>query len=202
MDSNHYSHPSTNDANAWGHAQSNNGTGHQQPPQYSTQEPQYQQPRQQQVARGQQTPPQPWQASYCGCCSPFDLCMKAFCCPCFVYGKTHHRIRENGNMEGYDSVNSSCMIFTASLCLGLNWMPVWLQRADMRKKYNLQGNGCTDCLSACCCPLCDMVQQEKEAQARELGGHGKPVVQGYQAQGGMAYPGQSGPAYPQPAREK
>lgn len=63
-----------------------------------------------------------------------------------------------------------------------------MNRSDMRQKHNLEGNGCTDCLSVCCCPLCDIVQQEKESEAREAGGYGKPVVSQYEAQGGMAYP--------------
>lgn len=63
-----------------------------------------------------------------------------------------------------------------------------MQRADIRAKYNLEGNCITDIAAACCCALCDLVQQEKEATYRELnhGGSKQP----YQAAGGMVYPGQ------------
>jgi len=27
--------------------------------------------------------------------------------------------------------------------------------------------GCTDCLCACCCPHCDLIQQDKEVEYRE-----------------------------------
>lgn len=171
----------------------------------------------QQMAHHHNVDGQKWRASYCGFCSPFSLCMKTWCCPCFVYGKTKHRLQANGDMTGYDSMNGSvgflsspalsirslpleqrnvcltihviqCWLFCGALCCGLTWIPIWLSRSDMRKKHNLEGNGCTDCLSACCCPLCDLVQQEKEAETREAEGQGRPVVNQYQAQGGMAYP--------------
>ena len=42
-----------------------------------------------------------------------------------------------------------------------------INRGDVRAKYHLNGNGCTDCLCACCCQPCDMVQQDKEITYRE-----------------------------------
>lgn len=45
-------------------------------------------------------------------------------------------------------------------------MPM-LNRGDMRAKYHLKGNACTDCLCACCCGPCDVTQQDKESEYRE-----------------------------------
>jgi hypothetical protein len=42
-----------------------------------------------------------------------------------------------------------------------------LNRGDMRAKYHLNGNACTDCLCAWCCMPCDLTQQDKEAAFRE-----------------------------------
>lgn len=42
-----------------------------------------------------------------------------------------------------------------------------MQRGEIRQKYGLKGNGCTDCLMACCCTPCDLTQQDKEVQTRE-----------------------------------
>lgn len=69
-----------------------------------------------------------------------------------------------------------------------------MQRADIREKYHLQGSCLTDIALACCCGLCDLVQQEKEATYRVENGHG-PAAAGIQEQyaaptGGMAYPEQ------------
>lgn len=62
---------------------------------------------------------------------------------------------------------------------------MWLQRSDLRNKHNLQGNGYTDCLSACCCPMCDMVQVEKESQRLELEQDPGNQALGYQPHGNM-----------------
>ena len=42
-----------------------------------------------------------------------------------------------------------------------------IQRGEIREKYGLKGNGCTDCLLACYCIPCDLTQQDKEVQTRE-----------------------------------
>jgi hypothetical protein len=53
------------------------------------------------------------------------------------------------------------------MCFGLHWIPESMQRSDIRRKYNLQGSCITDIAAACCCALCDLVQQEKESEIRE-----------------------------------
>lgn len=60
-----------------------------------------------------------------------------------------------------------------------------MQTADLRNKHNLEGNCITDIALACCCGCCQIAQNDKEAAYRE------PLLQqqGYQAQGGMSYPG-------------
>jgi hypothetical protein len=62
-----------------------------------------------------------------------------------------------------------------------------MQRADLRAKYNLQGDCITDIAAACCCGLCDLVQQEKEATYHGL--NQEASKQPYQAAGDMTYPG-------------
>lgn len=48
-----------------------------------------------------------WHESYCGFCSPIDLCLVTWCLPCLTFGKTHHRLRWGGNMENYEPLNTS-----------------------------------------------------------------------------------------------
>lgn len=71
-----------------------------------------------------------------------------------------------------------------------------MQRADMRDRYHLRGNCATDIATACCCVLCDLVQQEKESEHREPLVSPAGVQQGYQAQGDMTYPSQPAPTAP------
>jgi hypothetical protein len=50
-----------------------------------------------------------------------------------------------------------------------------MQRADVRRKYDLQGSCISDAAISCCCGCCSLVQQDKEAEYREkemLGGKG------------------------------
>jgi hypothetical protein len=70
-----------------------------------------------------------------------------------------------------------------------------MQRADLRDKYHLRGNCATDIARACFCALCDLTQQEKESEYRELlannrhpGGGVVQQPQGYQMQRDMEYP--------------
>ncbi|KAK4126956.1 PLAC8-domain-containing protein [Parathielavia appendiculata] len=134
---------------------------------------------------------QPWYSSFFGCFSPIETCAMTYCCPCVVFGRTHHRLRKNANLEGYEPINTSCLLFCGSGCVLLHWIPMAMQRADLRTKHNLQGSCLVDIATACCCGCCQLVQNDKEAEYREqlLASQGGVQQQGYQAAGGMAYPG-------------
>ncbi|KAH7130140.1 PLAC8 family-domain-containing protein [Dendryphion nanum] len=110
---------------------------------------------------------QEWHHSGSSCCSPFSTCLLSWCCPCIVYGRTKHRVKNDGNMQGYSCCNMSCCAFTGLSCLGISFVLSMISRGDMRAKYHLQGNGCKDCLCACCCGPCDLTQQDKESEFRE-----------------------------------
>jgi hypothetical protein len=50
---------------------------------------------------------QPWHNAFFGCLAPIDVCLMTWCCPCVVFGRTHHRLRKNANLEGWQPVNAS-----------------------------------------------------------------------------------------------
>lgn len=70
-----------------------------------------------------------------------------------------------------------------------------MQRGEVRTKYGLKGDGCTDCLCACCCAPCDLVQQDKEAEFRENEKRSlitqQPGAGGDVKDSGMVYPPQA-----------
>ncbi|KAF1998021.1 hypothetical protein P154DRAFT_440066 [Amniculicola lignicola CBS 123094] len=105
--------------------------------------------------------------SFWGCFSPPDLCCITCCLPCVTFGKTHHRLRKNANMEGYETVNTSCISFYLASCFGLHWVMQAMQAADVREKYNLQGSCTGDLVKSFCCLCCSVVQAEKESLERE-----------------------------------
>ncbi|RMZ85366.1 hypothetical protein DV737_g805, partial [Chaetothyriales sp. CBS 132003] len=107
----------------------------------------------------------PWSEGFFACFNPIDTCAITCCLPCVTFGKTHHRIRKDSNLHGYNFVNAS--------------------RIDIRNKYNLQGSFVTDLLTSCCCGCCSIIQQDKEAAVREKEIHEKE--QGYGKVQGMEY---------------
>ncbi|ORY14045.1 PLAC8 family-domain-containing protein [Clohesyomyces aquaticus] len=134
-----------------------------------------------------------WHHSGSSCCSPFGTCMLSWCCPCITYGRAHHRIKSDGNMQGYSACNLHCMAYTGLGCLGLSFILPMIQRGDMRAKYHLTGNGCKDCLCACCCAPCDLTQQDKESKFREE--KRGLISQQPQKNGAMNYQPQGPPQY-------
>ncbi len=81
-----------------------------------------------------------------------------------------------------------CAGFCVLLHFGVGFILPMISRGDVRAKYHLKGNGCTDCLCSCCCLPCDLVQQDKEVAYREeqkqpfLAQPGKESAMSYQPQ--------------------
>ncbi|KAI1817953.1 PLAC8-domain-containing protein [Poronia punctata] len=114
-----------------------------------------------------------WHNGFFDCFNPIDTCLVTWFLPCVTFGKTHHRLRKDGDLKGWEPINTSCMLFCGSSCFGLYGLMTALQRQDLREKYDLQGNCLVDIATACCCGCCDLAQQEKEAAYWEGMGKGK-----------------------------
>jgi hypothetical protein len=50
---------------------------------------------------------QSWSAGFFDCFNPIDTCLITYCLPCITFGKTHHRVRKNGSLQGYEPINTS-----------------------------------------------------------------------------------------------
>ncbi|KAK4086563.1 hypothetical protein Purlil1_9179 [Purpureocillium lilacinum] len=131
-----------------------------------------------------------WFAGFFDCFNPIDTCLITYCLPCVTFGKTHHRIHKNGDMTGYEPINTTCLLFCGSGCFGLHWIPMSMQRQNIREKYNLEGSCLVDIALSCCCWCCTLVQADKEAEHREgLLANNAAVQQQYQSNTEMQYPG-------------
>ncbi|KAF2683450.1 PLAC8-domain-containing protein [Lentithecium fluviatile CBS 122367] len=138
-----------------------------------------------------------WSNGFWGCFSPPSLCCLTCCVPCVTFGKTHHRLRKNGDMQGYEPINTSCLLFCASSYFGVNWILNAMQLQDLREKYNLEGSCTEDLVKSYCCLCCSIVQAEKESKEREIENRGV-VNQQYASENMvMGQPGQSGQQVPQ-----
>ncbi|TGO35377.1 hypothetical protein BHYA_0160g00100 [Botrytis hyacinthi] len=134
--------------------------------------------------------PTSYKHSFWACCSPVDICMKAWCCPCFVFGRNHYRIN-NGTDEGYSACNSSCCWWTVlGPGVGLSFILQTLDRQNMQQKHGLKGDSCGNCLASIWCPCCELMQTSKELDYILL--EKNASAQGYQPQPGMVAGPQSG----------
>lgn len=84
---------------------------------------------------------------------------------------------------------------------GFGWVPVWLQRGEIRKRFDINGNFCTDCLATCCCTPCAVAENEVELRDRAQSEALMTTVDQYNAQNGEVKTGLGvTPQYIQPTQ--
>ncbi|GKZ16792.1 hypothetical protein AbraIFM66951_005625 [Aspergillus brasiliensis] len=130
---------------------------------------------------------QEWSSSFWDCCSPCGTCFLAACCPCCIHGRTSSRL-DDPTLKDDSMMNGGCCLYLLLSYCGLNFIPLMTKRGQIREKFGLEGSGCGDCMRACCCPCCTLMQHEKELESRAAlleGANGGG--QGYKAPGGMEY---------------
>eukprot|EP01098_Paradermamoeba_levis_P007011 TRINITY_DN2916_c0_g1_i1.p1 TRINITY_DN2916_c0_g1~~TRINITY_DN2916_c0_g1_i1.p1 ORF type:complete len:134 (-),score=33.64 TRINITY_DN2916_c0_g1_i1:137-490(-) len=103
-----------------------------------------------------------WTTGLCDCCSDFETCCCAWCCPCHQFGKN---IAEFHGQES-DYWMYCCVYLGLALCLGCECIVGCIKRAEIRKKYNLPGNAYEDCCCHWCCWCCAISQEARELKAR------------------------------------
>jgi len=97
-------------------------------------------------------------------------------------------LHKNGSLEGYNWLNTSCLLAAVSGCVPLLPLTIFsLQRADVRRKYDLKGSCVSDILISCCCGCCSIIQQDNEATFREKELTGN-VQEQYKSGEQMTYP--------------
>ncbi|KAJ5753121.1 hypothetical protein N7520_010038 [Penicillium odoratum] len=122
-----------------------------------------------------------WSSSFWDCFSPAKTCLLASFCSCCLLGKSASRLKSPALKE-YSYVNGECCIYAASHYCYLCWIPLMMKRRQIRERFGIKGSSCNDCMVACFCPCCLLVQQEKELEAQCL-----LLESGYQAPKGMEY---------------
>ncbi|KHN97483.1 PLAC8 family protein [Metarhizium album ARSEF 1941] len=130
---------------------------------------------------------QPWSAGFFDCFHPIDTCFVTCCLPCVAFGKTRHRLRNSGSLDEYGAINTSCLLYCGAASFGLHWVPVAMQRMNMREKHNLTGSCLEDILTSCFCYCCSLVQQDKEAEQREQQLLSSSLQQQYKSNDEMQY---------------
>ncbi|KAL1841082.1 hypothetical protein VTJ49DRAFT_7413 [Mycothermus thermophilus] len=125
-----------------------------------------------------------WESSLCNCFSAgCGTCLLGCFCPCFLINKTQDMI---DNKPSPSSCGSMCCMFCGlSILANLSCFLGWKQRKEIRTKYGIPGNGCSDCCISTCCPCCGLIQQYNEVEERLK--QPQPVVQQPAPVQGMTY---------------
>ncbi|KHN94760.1 putative protein family Cys-rich [Metarhizium album ARSEF 1941] len=67
-----------------------------------------------------------------------------------------------------DAETRECLIFgTIQVFTGCCCLYNVAKRAQIRKRYNIEGGTCGDCCTSCWCMCCALTQQENEVKSRE-----------------------------------
>ena len=96
-----------------------------------------------------------------GLFSVFDdvrVCCFGACCPCCLYGDNVNRL--NGG-TGY--LPHCCLMM---LCPCFSCLYAGKTRAELRSKYGLHEEPCSDCVVHCFCVCCGICQEAREMKFR------------------------------------
>ncbi len=78
--------------------------------------------------------------------------------PCLLYGQNVDKLRGSGFI-------GPCLLMYCCPCFACIFGGSY--RGDLRKKYNLPDDPCSDCCVYCCLPSCAVCQEFRELKHRE-----------------------------------
>ena len=100
-----------------------------------------------------------WEHSLFGCFDDCGACLLGYCCPCIAFGMN---ASDSGTCcPGCCGTFWGCILFV--FCTEI--VPcVWCCciRPNIRRKHNIEGNCCGDCMSIWCCPCCALIQERQQ----------------------------------------
>ncbi|KAF3178092.1 hypothetical protein TWF106_011165 [Orbilia oligospora] len=102
-----------------------------------------------------------------GCCEDSDKCCIGCCCPCVAYGEVHHKMRNKRVTDYNRCCNGPCWGFCGLMICGAQWIMGMMQRGEARRKYNMKGSGCGDCMRHFFCGCCALIQENREVETRK-----------------------------------
>ncbi|KAH8828525.1 PLAC8 family-domain-containing protein [Flagelloscypha sp. PMI_526] len=91
-----------------------------------------------------------WSNGLCSCFDECGTCCLAMWCPCILYSKVKHRydhLERKGFPDpehGGGVCTGFCMLYAAMAWIASPCVLQCLNRGDVRRRYNIKGNGCTD----------------------------------------------------------
>src|SRR5208282_1726260 len=98
-----------------------------------------------------------FQNHFCSCFDDCGMCCLGCWCPCIVFGKTRARLHTPSlPREELPCCSGACCGYATLLllCTPFQCILGWMQRGDIRARYEIEGNGCMDCLGHTFCDCC------------------------------------------------
>ncbi|RUS19008.1 PLAC8 family-domain-containing protein, partial [Endogone sp. FLAS-F59071] len=107
-----------------------------------------------------------WRHGLCDCFGDCGLCIQTCCCPCITYGQNKDKMLGDGSCFAHGAVFCLLVALTGSIgsCI-LGFM----NRGEVRARYGIQGDGCSDCMTHCCCSCCALIQEGREINDHRAG---------------------------------
>ncbi|KAL4903104.1 hypothetical protein BDW74DRAFT_179975 [Aspergillus multicolor] len=155
------------------------------------------------------SPERKWAYSFFDFLTPLDTCLMGWCCPCILFGRTQARL-DDPSLTNYSPVNDRCLIWLGMNCFGAGFLiqakkrndlrqrygitethlesALGMEPGDMKNKHGVEGAMVEDCLGALCCPVCGLIQAEKEVVKVQREGGQPSEGTPYQRPPGMHYP--------------
>ncbi|KIJ22924.1 hypothetical protein M422DRAFT_196528 [Sphaerobolus stellatus SS14] len=121
-----------------------------------------------------------WSHDFFDCFGDVGTCCLAYFLPCVAYGQNRSRLRHlqdkgTPHPHGGDSCTGACCGHACLLYCGFYWILQMNLRGEVRRRYNIDGGGCGDCMAALCCHPCELTQDSREIELEErslMGGKG------------------------------
>lgn len=105
-----------------------------------------------------------YQNGLCGSC---ESCCAVVFCACCVVGATEKMVETGVVKQPCDGIGLGCCLWSLFAYFGLNsCYSSLVTRANLRAKFGMNSNCCTDCCMHFCCPFCAICQDYSEAKQR------------------------------------
>jgi len=125
-----------------------------------------------------------WSTGLCNCCAQpggIGLCLKDFCCPCFVLGRINASLKLNGSSPCPGGCIGGC-------CLGCCCEPCYMCSAApaVARRAGKEEGACKAFCKGLCCPCCYITQVHRETliAASGMGGPAEAPLQESMQAGG------------------
>jgi len=110
-----------------------------------------------------------YHSSLCQYCCDSSICCAALCCDCCVYGAIQTGLKTGKLPQPCDGCGPDCMLHFIICAIGFTEALPCLTcsaRKEIRRKYDMPAQDCSDCMEHCFCCCCALCRDYKELEMR------------------------------------